>query len=65
MSKDKNGQSVPHLEITKVILVHCNIFDNDYRQNPEVLYTFVPNKLFDNLYELSSPNFIYLKTFKS
>ena len=29
ITKDKIGQNVPHLEITEVKLVHCNIFDND------------------------------------
>ena len=30
ITKDKNGESVPHLEITEVILVHCNMVNNDY-----------------------------------
>ena len=30
ITKDKNGQNVPHLEITEVVLVHCNIVNNDY-----------------------------------
>ena len=29
ITKDKNGENVPHLEITKVVLVHCNIINND------------------------------------
>ena len=33
ITKDKNGENVPHLEITEVILVHCNIVNNDYQQN--------------------------------
>ena len=32
ITKDKNGENVPHLEITEVILVHCNIVNNDYQQ---------------------------------
>ena len=32
-TKDKNGKNVPHLEITEVVLVHCNIANNDYKQN--------------------------------
>ena len=44
--KDKNGENVLHLEITKVVLVHCNIVINDYQQDSGVLYTFVPNKPF-------------------
>ena len=42
--KHKNGENVPHLEITEVVLVHCNIANNDYQQDSRVLYTFVPNK---------------------
>ena len=42
ITKDKNGENVPHLEITDVVLIHCNIVDNDYQQNLRVLYTFVP-----------------------
>ena len=43
ISKDKNGENVSHLEITEVVLVHCNIVNNDYQQDSRVLYTFVPN----------------------
>ena len=65
ITKDKNGENVPHLEITKVVLVHCNVISNDYRQDSRVLYTFVPNKPFGTLLEISSTNFIPLKTFNS
>ena len=37
IGKDKNGENVPHLEITKVLLIHCNIVNNDYQQNSRVL----------------------------
>ena len=53
-TKDKNGENVPHLEITEVVLVHCNIFNNDYRQDSRVLYTFVPSKSFGSLLEILS-----------
>ena len=42
----KDSKNVSHLEITKVIFVHCNIVNNDYQEDSRVLYTFVPNKLF-------------------
>ena len=42
----ENDENVPHLEITEVILVHCNIINNDYQQDSRVLYTFVANKSF-------------------
>ena len=65
INKDKSGQNVPHLEITEVVLVHCNIVNNDYQQDSRVLYTFVPNKQFDSLLEISPTNHIFLKTFNS
>ena len=65
ITKDKNGEHVPYLEIKEVILVHCKIFNNDYQQDSRVLYTFVPNKPFGNLLEISPKNHIFLKTFNS
>ena len=59
MTKDENGKNVPHLEITEVALVHCNIVNNDYQQNSEVLYTFIPNKLFRQLLDISPKSFIF------
>ena len=56
---------MPHLEITEVVLVHCDIANNDYQQDSRVLYTFVPNKPFDSLLEISPTNHIFLKTFNS
>ena len=63
--KDKNGENVPHLENTEVVLVHCDIVNNDYQQDSRVLYTFVPNKPFGSLLEISPTNHIFLKTFNS
>ena len=45
ITKDKNGKNLPHLEITKVVLVHCDIVKNDYQQDPRVLYAFVQTNL--------------------
>ena len=63
ITKDKKGENVPYLEITKVVLVHCNIVNNGYQQELRVLYTFVPNKPFGNLIESSPANHVFLKTF--
>ena len=63
ITKDKNGENVQHLEITEVVLVHCNIVNNDYQQYSRVLYTFVSNKPFGSLLEISPRNHTYLKTF--
>ena len=65
ITKDKNGEYVPHLEITEVVLAHCNIVNNDYQQDSRVLYTFIPNKPFGTLLEISPTNHIFLKTFNS
>ena len=43
ITKNENGENVPHLEITEVVLVDCNIIKNDYQHNSRVLFTFVPN----------------------
>ena len=64
IAKDKNGENVRHLEITEVILVHCNIVNNDYQQDSRVLYTVVPNKPFGQLLQISPTNF-FLKSFNS
>ena len=65
ITRDKNGENVPYLEITEVVLVHCNIVHNDYQQDSRVLYTFVTNKSFGQLLYISHKNFIFLKTFDS
>ena len=61
ITKDKNGEHLPHLEITEEVLVHCNIVNSDYQQDSRVLYSFVPNKPFGS----SPTNHIFLKTFNS
>ena len=65
ITKNENGENVPHLEITEVVLVHCNIVNNDYQQDSRVLYTFVSNKPFGSLLEISPINHIFLKIFNS
>ena len=52
-----------HLEITEVVLVHCNVVSNNYQQDSSVLYTFVLSKSFDQLLDILPENFIFLKTF--
>ena len=64
ITKDKNGENVSHLEITEVVLVHCNMVNNNQHDSP-VLYTFVPNKSFGSLLDISPSNHIFLKTFNS
>ena len=65
ITKDKNGENVPHLEITEVVLVPCNIVNNDYQQDSSVLYTFGPKKPFGGSLEIYPTNYIFLKAFNS
>ena len=65
ISKDENGENVPHLEIVELVLVHCNLVNNDYQQHSRILFTFVPNKTFGSLLEISPKSHVFLKTFYS
>ena len=62
-TKNDDGENMPHLEITEVVLVHYNIVNNNYQQDSRVLYTFVPNKSFGELLDISPKKFIFLKCF--
>ena len=44
ITNDNNGENMAHLEITKVVLVHCNIVNNDYHLDSRTLYTFISNE---------------------
>ena len=59
--KDKNGENVPHLEITEDALVHCNIISNNSQQDSRFFNEIVPNKSFGQLLDISPKNFIFLK----
>ena len=63
ITKVENGENVPYLEITEAILIHSNFFNNSNQQNARVSYTFIPNKLFGQLLDILTENFIFLKTF--
>ena len=65
INEDKNGENVAHLEVVELVLVHCNLVSKDYQQDSRILYTFVPNKTFGNLLEISPRNHVFLKTFNS
>ena len=43
ITKDKNGENVPHLEIVELVLVHSSLVNNEYQQDSRILYSFVPN----------------------
>ena len=53
ITKDKNGENVPLLEIIELVVVHWSLVNNDYQQDSKILYEFVPNKPFGSLLEVS------------
>ena len=61
VTRDMNGEEVPHLEVTELVFVHCNLVNNDYQQDSRILYTFVPNPPFGSLLEISLTNHIFSK----
>ena len=65
MIKNKNGENVPHLVVVELVLVHCNLVNNDYQQDSRILYIFVPNEAFGSLLKMSPTNHVFLKTFNS
>ena len=62
VDKDKNGENVPKLESVEVVLVHCNLVKNDYQQSSKVSLTFVPNKEFGQLINISPHTFTMINT---
>ena len=62
VDKDKNGKNVPKLEIVEAVLVHCNLVKDSYQHTSRVLFTFVPNKKFGQLINISPHAFTMINT---
>ena len=62
IDKNKDGEIVPRLETVEVVLVHCNLVNNNYQQASKVLFTFVPNKQFGQLITITPHSPTMLKT---
>ena len=62
VDKDKDGEDVPKSESVEVVLVHCNLVNNNYRQALKVLFAFVPNKQFGQLINISPHSLTMLGT---
>ena len=62
VDKDKDGENVPKLESVEVVLVHCNLVKNDYQLTSKVLFTFVPNKQFGQLINISPHSLTMMNT---
>ena len=61
ITKDQNSENMPHLEITEVVLIHCNIVKNNYQQDSRVSYTFALDKPLGELLDISPKQFMFLK----
>ena len=61
----KNHETLPSLEIVEVVLVQCNLVDNQYQQRSEVLHTFTPNKSCAYLLNVGPCDLVFLKTYNT
>ena len=65
ISKTKGGGKVSSLEVIELVLVQCNLVDNQYQQKSEVLYTFTPNKFYAYLLNDEPSKLVFLKTYNT
>ena len=65
IKKTKSDKNVPSLEEVDVVLVQCNLVDNQYQQKSEMLYTFTPNKSYAYLLNVEPSNLVFLKTYNT
>ena len=62
VDKDKDGKNEPKLESVEVVLVHCNLVKSNYQHTSKVLFTFVPNKQFGQLINISPHSLTMMNT---
>ena len=65
ITANENGENIPNLEITELVLIYCNIVNNSYQQNSWIFHIFVSNKSFGQLLNISPQKCRFLKTFDS
>ena len=65
IDKTKNVEKVPSLKVVEVVLVQCNVVDNQYRQKSKVLYTFTANNSYAYLLNVEPNNLVFLKIYYS
>ena len=61
-NSDKNSENVPKLESAGVVLVHCNLVKNDCQHTSKNLFSFVPNKHFGQLINISPHSLTMMNT---
>ena len=59
---DKNSETVPKLESVEVFLVHYNLVKNDYQHTLKFLFSFVLNKQFGELINISPHSLTMMNT---
>ena len=62
VDKDKDGENEPKLEPVEGVLVHCSLIKNDYQHTSKVLFTFLSNKQFGQLINVSPHSLTMMKT---
>ena len=62
VDEDKDREDVPKLESVEVVLIHCNLVNNNYQQTSKLLFTFVPNKQLGQLINIAPHSLIILGT---
>ena len=62
VDKDENGEHLSKLESVEVALVHCNLVKNDYQHTSKVLFTFLSNKQFGQLINISPHSLTMMNT---
>ena len=62
VDKNNNGENVPKLESIEVVLVHCHLVKNDYQHASKVLFSFISNKKFGQLLNISPHDFTMMNT---
>ena len=65
IDKTKNGEKKPSLKVDEVVLVQCNLVDNQYQQNSEVLHTFTTNKFYGYSLNVEPSNLVFWKTYNT
>ena len=65
VDSDINSENVPKLESVEVVLVHCNLVRNDYQHTSKVLFSFVSNKQFGQLINISPNTLTMMNTIKT
>ena len=65
IEKTKNVEYVSSLEVVEILLVQCNLIDNQYQQKSEVLYTFTGNKFYAYLLNVEASNLALLNTYNT